>query len=186
MKIKGLLLIAAVVSLSVCGCQSGGPAISFWTEQVAEVDSGNSLGIEFSYYLGNETGGLEPYIGTDWWPRWDDEGDMEPPGVFVLGTRYHFSDIIDPNSAIPLIPGLFLAVLNEEISMTPYVNARFSANFIDKDAGLMSLGAGVSIKTTPDSDSALRFELRKTDTFGDLAVVPDNRLDLYMGIYYPY
>lgn len=183
---KGILLMAVVI-LGLCvTVRARGPTISFWTEQVAGVDEGNSLGFELGYYLGSDSGGLEPYIGTDWWPRWDDEGDMKPPGVFVLGFRYHFADIIDPNSTIPLIPDVFLAILNEDIEMRPYVGPRFSANFIDKDAGLMSIGVGVSVKASPDSETALRFELRRSDTFGDLAGVPDNRFDLYMGFYYPF
>ena len=122
----------------------------------------------------------------DWWPRWDEEGEMEPPSVVVLGVRNWFGDLIDPNSVIPFVPDLFLSVLNEDVEIKPYIGFRFSANIIDKDAGLMSIPVGIAIKTSPESTAALRFEMRWNDTFGYLNAVPDNRLDYYMGLYLPF
>lgn len=181
-------LIFTIIILCLCGhVQAAGPTVSFMTEQIASVDKGNSLSIELGYFLGIDGGpGLEPFIGTDWWPRWDDDGDMKPPSVVVLGVRNHFSDLVDPNSAIPLIPDLFLTVLNEDVEIKPYIAFRFSANVIDKDGGVMSIPAGIFVKTSPESNSALRFEVRWNDTFGALSNVPDNRLDAYMGIYLPF
>lgn len=175
-----------ITILLLCGTvQAMGPTVSFMTEQIANVDKGNSLGIELGYMLGIDAG-LEPYIGTEWWPRWDDEGDMNPPSVIVLGVRNHFTDILDPNSALPFVPGLLLTVLNEDIEVKPFIGFRFSANVVDKDAGVMSIPAGILVKTTPNSNSALRFEVRYSDTFGGLSTVPDNRLDYYMGLYIPF
>ena len=186
MKCKGLILMLAILCVSSVA-QAAGPTVSFMTEQVTSVDKGNSLGIELGYFLGVGDGsGLEPYIGTDWWPRWDDDGDMKPPSVVVLGVRNWFSDIIDPNSAIPFIPDMFLMVLNEDVEIRPYVGFRFSANIIDKDGGLMSIPVGIAVRTSPESNSALRFEVRWNDTFGAVNMVPDNRLDAYMGIYIPF
>ena len=182
--VKRTLILIAILCL--CGtAQAVGPTVSFMTEQVASVDKGNSLGVELGYMLGIDAG-LEPYIGTEWWPRWDEENDMKPPSVIVLGVRNHFKDVLDPNSAIPFLPDLFLTVLNEDIEIKPYIGVRFSANLIDKDAGLMSIPVGILVKTSPDSNAALRFEARWSDTFGDLSVVPDNRLDFYMGIWIPF
>jgi len=185
MKKYGMFLVLLLVAATA---QAAGPTVSFITEQIANVDYGNSIGVEVGYFLGIEDSGpgLEPYIGTDWWPQWDDEGDIKPPSVIVLGVRQHLNDIIDPNSAIPLLPDLFLNILNEDVEIKPYVGFRFSANIADKDAGVMSLPVGILIKTTPGSNSALRFEVRYNDTFGDLASVPDNRLDYYMGLYIPF
>ena len=178
-----LLTIIAVLCLCV-SAQAAGVTVSVMTEQIANVDKGNSLGVEVGYFLGIDPAGagLEPYIGCDWWPRWDEEGDMAPPSVVVLGVRQWFSDIVDPNSAIPYIPSIFLTILNEDVQIKPYVGFRFSANIIDKDSGLMSIPVGISLKTSPGSNSALRFEARYNDTFGSLSMVPDNRFDLYMGM----
>jgi len=184
---RAILTIIVLLCLTAIA-QAAGPTVSFMTEQVASVDKGNSLGIELGYFLGvDDSGpGLEPYIGCDWWPRWDDDGDMSPPSVVVLGARQWFSDIVDSNSIIPFIPQAFLAVLNEEIEIKPYISFRFSANIVDKDAGVMSIPAGITVKTSPTANSALRFEIRYSDTFGVLNVVPDNKFDYYMGIYIPF
>jgi len=185
--IKKTLIAIALVCLMTIRVHAAGPTVSFVTEQLTSVDKGNSLGVEVGYFLGIDDGaGLEPYIGTDWWPRWDEEGDMNPPSVIVLGVRNHFQDIIDSNSAVPFLPSALLMILNEDIEIKPYVGFRFSANLIDKDAGLMSIPAGVLIKTSPDSNAALRFEARWNDTFGELSGVPDNRVDFYMGIWIPF
>ena len=179
-------LITIIAVLCVCASvHAAGVTVSMMTEQITNVDTGNSIGVELGYFLGIDDAGagLEPYIGCDWWPRWDEDGEMDPPSVVVLGVRQWFSDIIDPNSAIPYIPKLFLALLNEDIQIKPYVGFRFSANLIDKDSGLMSIPVGISVKTSPKSNSALRFEARYNDTFGELSMVPDNRIDLYMGIF---
>ena len=184
---KGIVLL--VEMLFLCGiATAAGPTVSFMTEQIANTDYGNSLSVEVGYFLGvDEAGpGLECYAGTDWWPQWDDEGDMKPPGVVVLGVRQHMSDIVDPNSVVPFLPDVFLEVLNEDVTIKPYLGFRFSANLIDKDGGSMSIPAGVLINTDPDSKASLRFELRYNDTFGDLAIVPDNRVDAYMGLYIPF
>jgi len=184
MKAKILLLLLAML-VAAPAVEAAGPTVSFMTEQIAEVDKGNSIGVELGYMLGIDAG-LEPYIGIEWWPNWDEEGDMAPPSVVVLGVRNWFKDIIDPNSTMPFIPNIFLSVLNEDIEMKPYIGIRFSANIIDKDAGVMSVPVGIAIKTSPDSNSALRFEARWSDTFGNLAAVPDNRVDYYMGLYIPF
>ena len=84
------------------------------------------------------------------------------------------------------MPDLFLSVLNEDVEIKPYIGFRFSANIIDKDGGLMSIPVGIAIKTSPVSTSALRFEMRWNDTFGALNMVPDNRLDYYMGMFLPF
>jgi len=85
---KLMLLMVALVCLMAIQVHAAGPTVSFITEQVANVDKGNSLGVEVGYFLGADNGaGLEPYIGMDWWPRWDEEGDMETPSVVVLGVR---------------------------------------------------------------------------------------------------
>ena len=179
-KMKSKKLILTMILL-YCGIANAmGPTVSFMTEQIASVDKGNSLSVEVGYMLGIDAG-LEPYIGTEWWPRTD-----EAPSVLILGVRNHFKDILDPNSVIPFIPDLMLSVLNEDIEMKPYIGIRFSANLVDKDGGVMSIPAGILVKTSPDSNSALRFEARYSDTFGDLAVIPDGRIDLYMGIYIPF
>jgi len=178
-----LLSVIAVLCLTV-SVQAAGLTVSVMTEQIAKVDQGNSLGVEVGYFLGIDPAGagLEPFIGCDWWPRWED-GEMAPPSVIVLGARQWFADIVDPNSAIPFIPGIFLEILNEDVQIKPYVGFRFSANIIDKDSGLMSIPVGIAVKTSPGSNSALRFEARYNDTFGSLSMIPDNRFDLYMGIF---
>ena len=182
-KLVEIIIIIIMVLILCASVQAAGVTVSVMTEQIANVDKGNSLGVEVGYFLGVDPAGagLEPYIGCDWWPRWED-GEMAPPSVIVLGVRQWFSDIVDPNSAIPFIPKLFLTILNEDIQIKPYVGFRFSANIIDKDSGLMSIPVGISVKTSPGSNSALRFEARYNDTFGELSMIPDNRFDLYMGM----
>jgi hypothetical protein len=178
-------LLVALLILCVCSIAGAkGLTAAFLTEQVVHVDSGNSLTVEVGYML---DGGLEPYLGTQWWPRWDEEsGDLEPPGVLILGCRQHFGDILDPNSAIPFLPELLLPVINESVSLTPFVDMNFTANFLDKDNGQMGVGTGVLLKTSPDATAALMFEARYNDTFGELAGVPDNRIDFYMGCFIPF
>ena len=180
------LILTILMVLCLCGAvQAAGLTVSVMTEQIANVDKGNSLGVEVGYFLGIDPAGpgLEPYVGCDWWPRWNEEGEMDPPSVAVLGCRQWFSDIVDPNSAIPFIPEIFLSILNEDVQIKPYVGFRFSANIIDKDAGLMSIPVGIAVRTSENSNSALRFEVRYNDTFGELSMVPDNRIDYYMGMY---
>ena len=185
MKKLVLILIALVCTLFVPAVQAVGPTVSLMTQQLTSVNNDNVLGIEVGYFLGVDSG-LEPYIGLDWYPRWDEDGDMEPPSVVKIGVRNWFSDLIDPESAIPLIPDFLLAILNEDVEIRPYVAFDFSANFIDKDVGKMSFPAGIAVKTSPESNTALRFEVRWSDTFGDLNVVPDNQFDFYMGVFVPF
>ena len=182
---KKIIIAIALICLMTVQVQAAGPTVSFMTQQLTSVNNDNVLGIEVGYFLGVDSG-LEPYIGLDWYPRWDEDGDMEPPSVVKIGVRNWFSDLIDPESAIPLIPDFLLAVLNEDVEIRPYVAFDFSANFIDKDAGKMSFPAGIAVKTSPESNTALRFEVRWSDTFGDLNVVPDNRFDFYMGVFVPF
>jgi len=182
---RALITIAIICMMIVPAVKAIGPTVSFMTEQVTSVNKDNSLGVEVGYFFGVDSG-LEPYIGMDWWPRWDKDGDMAPPSVIVLGVRNHFKDILDPNSAIPFLPDLFLTVINEDVEIKPFVGVRFSANIIDKNAGLMSIPVGLLVKTSPESNAALRFEIRYSDTFGDLNSVPDNKLDFYMGIWVPF
>jgi len=183
--IKRLLLSIMLVVIMTLSAQAIGPTVSFMTEQLVSVDEGNSLSVELGYFLGVDSG-LEPYIGTVWWPRWDEDNNIEPPSVVIVGVRNHFKDIVDPNSAIPFIPPMLLTLLNEDVEIKPYLMASTTINFIDKDDGVMALGTGILVRTSPDSNSALRFELRWNDTFGQLSTVPDNRFDAYMGIYIPF
>jgi len=183
--IKRMLIAIALVCLMAIPVQAAGPTVSIMTEQIANVDKGNSLTVELGYFLGIDSG-LEPYIGTQWWPQWDEVGDIEPPSVVVLGVRNHFKDVLDPNSIIPYLPDLLLIILNEDIEIKPYVGFQFTANFIDKNAGFMGLSSGILVKTSPDSNSALRFGIKYNDTFGDLAGVRDNRFDYEMGIFIPF
>jgi len=182
---RTLIAIAIICMMIVPAVKATGLTVSFMTEQVTSVNEGNSLGVEIGYFFGVDSG-LEPYIGMDWWPRWDEDGDMKPPSVVVLGVRNHFKDILDPNSAIPYLPDMFLTVINEDVEIKPYVGIRFSANIIDKNAGLMGIPVGLLVKTSPESNAALRFEVRYSDTFGDLSNVPDNQIDFYMGIWIPF
>ena len=180
--------ILTIIAVQLCLClsvQAAGPTVSIMTEQITNVDEGNSLTFELGYFLGVDSG-LEPFIGTKYWPRWDEEGDMEPPSVVILGVRNHFKDVLDPNSIIPYLPEMLLMVLNEDIEIKPYIGLEFTANFIDKNAGFMAISSGVFVRTSPDSNSALRFGLKWNDTFGDLAGVRDNRLDYEMGLFIPF
>jgi len=184
---KTILTMVAVMLMLCSSAHAAGLTVSVVTEQVTEVDKGNSIGVDLGYFFGLEGGpGIEPFVGLQWWPRWDDNGDMEPPGVVCLGGRYHFGDIIDSDSAIPFIPDLLLGVLNEEVEAKLYLSGRFTMNFIDKDVGYMGLGTGILLKTTPISPAALRFEIRYGDTFSQLNEVPDNRLNYYFGVHYQF
>lgn len=183
---KKLILLTMLL---MCGTAIAiGPTVSVDTQQVASIDYGNSITVELGYFLGidNYGPGLEPFVGVEWYPQWDDEGELQPPSVALAGARYFFSDVLDANSPIPLLPNLLLPILNEEILIRPFVEARFSMNFIDKDAGLMGLGSGFLIKTSPDSPVSLKFKIRYDDTFIKLAEVDDNRINYYMGLYYQF
>lgn len=179
-------LIVMLMILCVCSIAGAkGLTAVFLTEQIANTDSGNSLTVEIGYLL--DDNGLEPYIGTQWWPQWDETtGELEPPGILILGCRQHFADILDSNSPIPILPNILLPVLNEKVEIKPFIDLNFTANFIDKDNGLMGLGTGILLKTSPEATASLMFEARYADTFGELNDVPDNRIDLYMGLFVPF
>ena len=111
---RTLIMIALICMLVVPTIKAAGPTVSFMTEQITNVDKGNSLLFEVGYFLGAKNGpGLEPYAGTIWWPRWDEEGEMTPPSIIVLGVRNWFDDLVDSNSAVPFIPKAFLTILND-------------------------------------------------------------------------
>ena len=185
--IKRILITIALACLMTTLVQGAGLTVSFMTEQAVS-DKGNSLGVELGYFLGidNNGPGLEPFVGVQWWPRWDDDGDLEPPGVVEFGGRYHFGDILDYDSAIPYIPELLLGILNEEMEAKPFISGRFTINFIDQDAGYMGLGTGILLRTTPESPAAIRFETRYGNGFSQLNGVPDNRLNFYLGAFYQF
>lgn len=180
--IKSLVAFIAVICISTSTVFAMGPTLSFMTEQVASVDKENALNVELGYFLGVDNG-LEPFIGCEWRPRWNEEGEMSPPAVIILGVRNHFKNLVDPNSAIPFIPSILSAILNEDIEIKPYIGIRFSANIIDKDAGLMGISTGILVKPSPESKAFLLFEIRKVDTFGELSAVPDNQIGAYMGMH---
>jgi len=184
--IKRLLIAIVLCCFIVTPIFAVGPTVTFLTEQVARVDSSNELTLRAGYNFATENGGLEPFIGTQWRPRWDEEGDMEPPSVVALGALYHFPDLIDPNNAIPYLPGFLSTIINPDVEVRPYMGYQMTINFIDKDSGLQDFLGGIRIKVTPESNTSLDFEIRYGDTFGDLAVVPDNRFNYYMGLTIPF
>jgi len=184
--IKKLLLTITLICIMALPIFAVGPTVTLLTEQVARVDSSNEVTLRVGYNFASEDGGIEPFIGTQWRPRWDEEGDMEPPGVVALGALYHFPDLIDPNSAIPLIPAWLSTIINPDVEVRPYLGYQMTVNFIDKDSGFMGALGGIRIKVTPESNTSFDFEIRYDDTFGGLAIVPDNRLNYYMGLTIPF
>ena len=184
--IKRLLIAIALCCFIATPLFAVGPTVTFLTEQVASVDSSNEITLRVGYNFASEQGGLEPFIGTQWRPRWDEDGDMKPPSVVALGTLYHFPDLIDPNSAIPFIPDWLSTIVNPSVEVRPYLGYQMTVNFIDKDAGFMGALGGIRIRVTPESNTSLDFEIRYDDTFGDWAVIPDNRLNYYMGLTIPF
>jgi len=181
------IIVAIIIALCMCNAvQAAGLTIWGMTEQVANVDSQNALALRLGYYLGSDNGGLEPFVGSIWRPRWDEEGDMEPPQVLTLGLIYHSMDIVDPNNTLPWIPDAFLMILSEDVVIRPYIGFQNTWNFIDQDAGMMGGIAGVRVQTTPDSNTELIFEIGYDANFGDLSVVEDRQLNGYFGIRIPF
>jgi len=159
---KKLLLILGIIILTCSMVQAAGLTVAVMTEQVTSVNSDNALTARLGYYLGNENGGLEPFIGCVWFPRED------TPQVITLGAIQRLSDVLDPESQIPLLPGMLLKVITEDAVMRPYFGGQCTINLIDKDAGLIEAMAGVSIKLTPEATSSIEVETSYGSMFGDL------------------
>ena len=176
------LLIGMVLALYMCITVQGA-GLTVWgiTEQVSSVDEDNAITGRIGYDLSvGENGGLEPFIGSIWRPR---DGT---PQVVVLGAVQHLPDLIDPNSSVPFIPDLFLAVISEDVQIRPYIGGQFSINCIDEDAGTYGMIAGITLQVDPNANSQLVFEISYDKNFGDLAGVPDERLKGYMGFRIPF
>jgi len=177
------LLIGIVLSLClVMTVQAAGLTVWGLTEQISSVneDNGITARVGYDFSIGN-SGGLEPFIGSVFRPR-----DEEIPAVVIFGAVQHMPDLIDPNSGIPYIPQLFLSVMNEDVSIRPYIGGQFTVNLIDKDAGFYGMIAGVTVKLTPEASSELVFEASYDKTFGDLEGVADNEFKGYMGFRIPF
>jgi len=166
----------------LCGSvQAAGLTVWGLTEQVSSVESDNAISARVGYDLSiGDNGGLEPFIGSVWRPQDD------APQVIVLGAIQHMPDLLDPNSPIPYLPGLFLTVINEDVTVRPYIGAQCTVNLIDKDSGFVGAIAGVTLKLTPEANSELVFEVSYDDTFSQLNDVPDNRFKGYMGFRIPF
>ncbi|KKK71058.1 hypothetical protein LCGC14_2917740, partial [marine sediment metagenome] len=93
------LILTLILALCLTGAvQAAGLTIWGLTEQVSSVNDDNALAVRIGYYLGNENGGLEPFIGSVWRPR------DSAPQVIIVGAVQHLSDIIDSDSELPYLP----------------------------------------------------------------------------------
>ena len=116
---------------------------------------------------------LEGFLGSTWWPSFDEEGDLRPPQVFSIGAMYHFPDLVDANSPIPWIPEALLTFIPEDFEAKPYFGGQATANF-DEDAGFAGLLGGLCIKGDTDDKTALIAEAQFNNNFKDLIAVPDD------------
>ena len=174
-------LITMFIPLMLCASvQAMGFTVWGLTEQATSVNSDNSLTGRVGYYLGSDNGGLELFVGSIW--RVNDKA----PQVMTLGAVQHMADLLDPNGPIPFIPDLLLPIINENVSIRPYIGGRFTINFIDRDSGLFGGIAGIAVKLSPEANSELVFEGSYDNTFGDLNSVPDNKFKAYMGFRIPF
>jgi len=183
---KNLILSIVLLLSLTLSVQAAGLSASFLTEQVANVDGTNAIAFRLGYYLGAEEGGLEPFLGTDWRPNWNEEGEMDPPSVLAFGVINHFTDLVDSENKLPLIPDFFLGFLNEDVEIRPYIGTQFSINFPRKDAGFMGGLAGIKVRVYPKDRVLWLFEARYDDVFDALSAIPDNQLNAYFGLCYPF
>jgi len=123
--------------------------------------------------IGYRIGLVEPFVGSTWRPNFDADGALAPPQLLSLGTVYHGPDLIDPNSSIPWIPDIMLALLPADYQARPYFGGQFSINFIDKDSGFYAPLVGLLCKFDPDKPSALVIEAAYNENFGAASAVPD-------------
>ena len=178
------LLLTIILVLALCGI-SNATGLTLWglTEQISSQTGDDALTGRVGYMLGIDSkgSGLEPFIGSIWRVKTDDI-----PQVLTIGAVQHMPDLVDPNSNIPYIPDLFLSVMNEDVSIRPYLGAQCTINLVDRDSGFIGGIAGVSIMLTPESNSQLVFEISYDETYDKLREVADNEFKGYMGFRIPF
>jgi len=180
---KTILTMVTVMLMLCSSAHAAGLTVWGLTEQATSVNNDNSITGRLGYFLGIDDNGpgLEPFIGSVWRPK------DEAPQVITVGAVQHLRDIIDPDSVIPLLPNMFLAVISEEVIIRPYFGGQCTINFVDRDAGFIGALAGTTIKIEPKSPNELVLELSYDAMFGDLAGVPDHEFKGYLGfrIWFP-
>ncbi len=173
------LIATLIIALCLCGSvQAAGLTLWTLTDQLTSIDEDNSISGRVGYSFASDNGGLEIYVGSTWYKT------DATPQVMSLGIVEHLPDLIDPNNPLPWIPGLLTAIVNEEVVMAPYVGIQGTFQFVDEDAGLFGVMAGVKIKVTPKSASEWIVEGRYINPFGDLYGV--NKAQLSVGLRIPF
>lgn len=181
--LRRILILIALICLMATSVQAKGLTVWGLTEQVTSVNSDNAITGRAGWMFGEgDNGGLELFVGSIWRVR-----DSEPQ-VIVVGAIQHLPDLIDPNSvlSIPYISDFMLSIMNEDVTIRPYIGAQCTINLMDQDAGFVGAITGVAVKLTAMANSELVFEMSYDNTFGDLDTVPDNELKGYMGFRIPF
>lgn len=179
--IKRLFTIALLIIANICTiARPADLTVSMMTEQAMSVDSDNAITARIGYYLGNENGGLEPFIGCVWFPK------EETPQVITIGVIQYLGDVLEDDSIVPILPELLLAVITEDAVINPYFGALCTINLLDQDAGLIEAIFGVNIKLTPDANSLLVFETGYGSMFGDLSGRDDHEFVTRLGFRIPF
>jgi len=172
--IKRTLITIALVCFMVLPVFAAGPTVTVLTEQLTGINS-PAINLRLGFFLGFDSG-LEPFIGTEFRPEWDEEDKIKPPSVVKAGVLNWFKDVVDSNSVIPLIPDLFLIFLNEDIQIRPYVGVEWTMDFVNRGGGFMAGIAGFELKTNANSKASILLEGKMYETFDEYAVIDDNRL----------
>ena len=183
--IKRILIAIALIALMAIQVQGAGFTITGLTEQAIPGGSDrndNAVTLRLGYFLGvnDEGGGLEPFIGTCFYPK-DDY-----PQVIALGAKQYLPDVLDENSPIPYLPNILLMVITEKAVMRPYFGGDFTINLADRDAGFFEFLGGVDIKLSPEANSSVEFETIYGSMFGDLSGRADYELICRLGFIIPF
>lgn len=167
-----LLIIASIGTVA----RPADLTVSMMTEQVMSVDSDNAITARIGYYLGDENGGLEPFIGCVWFPK-----EEETPQVITIGAIQHLGDVFEDDSIVPILPELLMTIITEDAVISPYFGALCTINLLDRDAGLIEAIFGANVKLTPDANSSFVFETGYGSMFGDLSGRDDHELVTRLG-----
>src|SRR4030042_1923039 len=157
--------------------------VTFWGLAQQDLDSRNNA---VTARIGFQVEDIEPFIGSTWWPNYDQKieqipttnGHLEwgeiisPPQVFSVGCIYPWMNLIAPNNPIPWIPDILIELVPEGMIANPYFGGQATVN-IDKD-GIFADGiVGLLIQTEEKSKTSLVTELNYPDFGGQLSVLPD-------------
>lgn len=136
--------------------------------------------------VGYEFGGIEPWIGTRFQPRFEtSQGETDPPTVMTFGCFFHFDDLTDQNKRPNWLPGVLFDLLPEEAIASPYIGPHGTFNFVDEDGGLYGIAAGLIYKSKENPFIELVAEIDWMKTFDQLSAVDDG-LVFSLGVRYKF